>query len=139
MILTAVLNWLTGGFVDKVVDLGKAYFAKEISEEQFRSEVAKSANETAAKVEASWAEATAKTAASTADMVRSSAILQRAWSAVLFLEVFVLFWYQIAAPAFELITGVRWPDPGISLTWAYLLVGAQLGAGPLVFRRGPAQ
>lgn len=132
----AILSWLTGGFVDKVVDLGKAYFAKQITEAEFEAKVKIAAQDTAGKIEASWAEASAKIAASTGDMVKASPVLQRAWAAVLFLQVTVLVWYQIGAPAYAVITGTSWPDPGVTLEWAYLLVGAMVGAGPFVFRRG---
>lgn len=135
-ILASIVNWVTGGLVDKVVDLGKAYFNKEISEAQFEAEVKKAASETAAKIEQSWADAAKSIAASTQETLRASPILQRAWSSVLFLEVAVLVWYQIGAPAFAVITGEQWPAPGVVLEWAYLLIGAQLGAGPFVFRRG---
>lgn len=134
--ISAVLSWLTGGFVDKIVGLGQAYLQKQVTEAQFRAEVEKAAQETAGKVEQSWADASAKIAASTGDMIKSSATLQRAWAITLFLQVAVLVFYQLIAPGFAVITGVTWPDPGVSLEWAYLLVGAMIGAGPLVFRRG---
>ena len=134
--LKALLSWLTGGFVDRLVGLGEAYFQKQISEAQFKAEVEKAAAEAATKTESAWADAAAKIAGSTQDALKSSPILQRAWSAVLFLQVAVLVWYQIGAPAFAVITGTPWPSPGVVLEWAYLLIGAQLGAGPLVFGRG---
>jgi len=134
--LGVLLKWLTGGFVDRLVGLGEAYFQKQITEAQYRAEVERAAKEAAAKTEAAWADAAAKIAASTGDMVKASPILQRAWAAVLFLQVAVLVWYQIGSPAFYVITGTHWPDPGVVLEWSYLLIGAQLGAGPFVFRRG---
>jgi hypothetical protein len=51
-------------------------------------------------------------------------------------QLFVLLWYQIGAPAYLVITGTAWPSPGVTLEWSYLLVGAMVVAGPLVFRRG---
>lgn len=132
----AILSWLTGGFADKLVSLGQAYFQKQITQAQFEAEVKKAAQEAATKTEQAWADASAKIAASTGDMVKSSPILQRAWAAVLFLQVVVLVFYQLGAPAFAVITGRAWPDPGVSLEWAYLLIGAMIGAGPFVFRRG---
>lgn len=134
--LGALLKWLTGGFVDRLVGLGEAYFQKQITEAQYRAEVEKAAQETAGRIEESWARAASEIAASTGDMVKASPILQRAWAATLFLQVFVLVWFQLGAGAFEVITGRTWPDPGVTLEWAYLLVGAMIGAGPLVFRRG---
>lgn len=132
----AILSWLTGGFVDKLVGLADSYFKKEISREQYEAEVKKAAQETSAKIEQSWADTSAKIAASTGDTLKNSPIVARAWSVVLFLQVFVLVWYQIGAPAFAIITGRAWPSPGVSLEWAYLLVGAMVGAGPFVFKRG---
>jgi hypothetical protein len=134
-VIASIIKLLTGGLVDKVLDLGQAYFRKEISQSEFESRVKIAAQETAAKVEDSWADASASIARATQATLKGSPILQRAWAAVLFLQVSVLVWYQIGAPAFQVITGIAWPHPGISLDWAYLLVATMLGAGPLVLRR----
>jgi len=134
--LGTLLKWITGGFVDKLVTLGQSYFQQKISEAEFRAEVEKASQDAARQIEQAWADASAKIAASTADMVKASPILQRAWASVLFLQVAVLVFYQLIAPAFTVITGTVWPDPGVSLEWAYLLVGAMIGAGPFVFKRG---
>lgn len=133
--IAAIVKILTGGLVDKVFDLGQAYLKKEISEAEFRSRVEIAAQETAAEIEQSWAKAATDTAKATQATLAKSPVLQRAWAAVLFLQVFVLVWYQIGAPAFAVITGTVWPDPGVSLEWSYLLVATMLGAGPLVLRR----
>ena len=133
--IAAIIKLLTGGLVDKVLDLGQEYFRKEISQSEFESRVKIAAQETAAKVEQSWAQAASEAAKATQATVKASPILQRAWAAVLFLQVVVLVWYQIGAPAFQVITGTAWPHPGISLEWAYLLVATMIGAGPLVLRR----
>lgn len=133
--IAAIVKLLTGGLVDRVLDLGQAYLKKEIDKAEFESRVRIAAEETAAKVEASWADATASVARATQSTLKSSAILQRAWAAVLFLQVAVLVFYQIGAPAYRVMTGSAWPDPGVSLEWAYLLVAAMIGAGPLVLRR----
>lgn len=131
----AIVKLLTGGLVDRVLDLGQAYFRKEISQSEFESRVKIAAQETATKVEQAWAQAASEAAKATHDSLGESPILQRAWAAVLFLQVTVLVWYQIGAPAYQIITGTPWPHPGISLEWAYLLVATMLGAGPLVLRR----
>jgi hypothetical protein len=134
-VIAAIVKLLTGGLVDRVLDIGQAYLKKEIDKAEFESRVRIAAEETAAKVEASWADATASVARATQSTLKSSAILQRAWAAVMFLQVTVLVFYQIGAPAFEIITGTAWPDPGISLEWAYLLIATMIGAGPLVLRK----
>ena len=134
--IATILGWLTGGFADKLVGLGQAYFNKQISQAQYKAEVKKAASEAAAKVEASWADAAKGISASTHDMLKATPVMQRAFAIVLFLQVFVLVFYQIIAPAFTVITGTAWPDPGVTLEWCYLLIGAMVGAGPFVFRRG---
>jgi hypothetical protein len=134
-VINAIVNFITGGLVDKVLDLGKAYLQKQISQAEFESRVKIAAQETAAKVEESWAEAAAKINSSTQSTVRASRILQRAWASTMMLQLFVLAWYQIGAPAYLVLTGTPWPDPGATVEWAYLLLGAMLGAGPFVFKR----
>lgn len=133
--IAAVVKLLTGGLVDRVLDLGQAYLKKEIDKAEFESRVRIAAEETAAKVEASWAEAASEATKAAHTSLAASPILQRAWAAVMFLQVAVLVFYQIGAPAFQVITGQAWPSPGVSLEWAYLLVMAMIGAGPLVLRR----
>jgi hypothetical protein len=135
-VIAAIVKLLTGGFLDRITDLGKLYFQKQISEAEFRSRVEVEAQATAAKIESAWAQAATDTARATQATVAASPVLQRAWAAVLLLQVAILAWYQIGAPAFQVITGQAWPHPGVVLEWAYLLIGVQLGAGPLVFRRG---
>lgn len=130
-----ILGWLTGGFVDKITDLGKAYLQRQVSEAEFRAEVEKAAQETAAKVQEAWADASAKITDSVHQSVRQSPIIARAYAIVLFLQLFVLVFYQLGAPAYQVITGTAWPAPAASIEWAYLLIGAMVGAGPLVFRR----
>jgi hypothetical protein len=124
VIAGVIAKLLTGGILDKLLDAYKLFQEGKISEAEFRSRVQIAAEETAA-----------ETAKATHDSLGKSAILQRAWASVLFLQAAVLVWYQVGASAFQLITGVAWPSPGISLEWAYLLVAAMIGAGPLVMRR----
>jgi hypothetical protein len=117
---------LTGGLLDKLLEVYKLRQDGKISEAEFQSRVQIAAEETAQ-------EATK----ATQETLGKSAILQRAWASVLFLQVSVLVFYQLAAPAYQVITGVTWPSPGVSLEWAYLLVAAMIGAGPLVMRARP--
>jgi hypothetical protein len=124
MIASILTKLLTGGILDKLLEAYKLRQEGKISEAEFRSRVEIAAEETAA-----------ETARATHDSLGKSAILQRAWASVLFLQAAVLVWYQVGAGAFQLITGVAWPDPGVTLEYAYLLVGAMIGAGPLVMRR----
>lgn len=123
MIAGVIAKILTGGILDKLLEAYKLRQEGKISEAEFRSRVQIAAEETAS-----------ETAKATHDSLGKSAILQRAWAATLFLQVTVLVFYQIAAPAYQIITGGLWPDPGVTLEWAYLLVAAMIGAGPLVMK-----
>jgi hypothetical protein len=126
---------LTGGVLDKILEAYKLRQEGKISQAEFDSRVQIATQENATKIEQAWAETAKSAIAATQTTLAASPILQRAWAAVLFLQAFVLVWYQLGAPAFAVITGQPWPSPGVSLEWAYLLVMAMIGAGPLVLRR----
>lgn len=130
-----IISLVTGGLVDKILEAYRLHKQGKVSEAEFESRVKIAGRETAAKIEESWAEASAGIARATQSTLKSSAGLQRAWAVTIFLQLVVLVWYQIGAPAFLVITGTPWPSPGATVEWAYLLLGAMLGAGPLVFRR----
>jgi hypothetical protein len=135
MIPGVILKWITGDLVGQVMEVYRLHKQGKVSEAEFKSRIEISAQETAAKVEASWAEASSSIARATQATLKSSPILQRAWAVTIFFQLLVLVWYQIGASAFLVITGTPWPNPGATVEWAYLLLGAMLGAGPLVFRR----
>jgi hypothetical protein len=134
-VISTIVGWVTGGLVDKVLEVYRLHKQGKISEAEFEAKVKVAAQETAAKVEESWAEASASIARATQATLKSSPLLQRAWAVTIFLQLVVLVFYQIGAPAYLVITGTAWPSPGATVEWAYLLLGAMLGAGPLVFRR----
>lgn len=119
----------------EISGIAKAYFNKEISEAEFDSRVKIAIEDSKVKIEQTWADALAKTTESVQQTLRVSPIMQRAYAFVLMIQVFVLVWYQVGASAYLVITGNVWPSPGTTVEWAYLLVGAMVGAGPLVFRR----
>jgi len=48
-----------------------------------------------------------------------------------------LVWHQLAIPFIAFAFAVRYPSSGETVNWAYLLLGACLGMGPLVLRNGP--
>lgn len=135
MITGLLTKILTGGLLDKLVEIYRLRQDGKISEAEFESRKAIAIEENAAKIEASWAEASASIARATQSTLKSSRLLQRAWAVTIFLQLVVLVWYQLGASAYLVITGTPWPSPGATVEWAYLLLGAMLGAGPLVFRR----
>lgn len=142
-IFSKVLQLLTGDFLSELIksvsDIGKQYIKNETDRAEFESRVKIAAGEQAAKVEQAWAQAASDATKATQATLASSPVLQRAWASVLFLQVVVLAWYQVGTSAYEVITGSVWPQPMADIEWAYLLIGAMIGAGPLVFRRGGGQ
>lgn len=115
--IASILSFLTGGLVDKIVGLGKAYLAKEVSEAQFRAEVEKALADTAARITESHQET-----------IRQSQAIQRAVVFVTVSQTLVLLLYQIGAPLWPMITGEQFPPPVISIDLAYGIVLAGIGA-----------
>ena len=134
-IATVVAKIVTGGLADKLLDLYKLRQDGKISEVQFESEKIKAIQDSTARISEAWAEATAKITESVQSTVRSSPVIQRAYAIVMFMQLFVLVWYQFGASAFKLATGVEWPAPIASIEWAYLLIAAMIGVGPFVYKK----
>ena len=133
--LTIIGKIISGGLTSQILEAWKLYREGKVSEAEFESRVKISGKEAEAKIEAAWAEASSKITESVQSTVRASPVIQRAYAIVLFLQLFVLVWYQLGVPAYQVITGVPWPAPGASIEWAYLLIAAMIGAGPLVMRK----
>ena len=118
-----IFSVITGGLADKLVELGKAYFAKEISEEEYR-----------AAVQVETQKAAVAMVESVQATVRSSPVIQRAYALTVYCLIFVLVWYWLGAPAFQVATGATWPEPPISLGWAHGLLGLLLTGSRLVYK-----
>lgn len=134
--ITAIGQFLMGGFLDKVVSLGETYIKSETDRAQFKKEVQIAGQEAMVKMEEAWANAATEATKAANAAIASSPIMQRAWVAVMVIQVSVLFWYQVGTSCYEILAGTPWPKPMAEIEWAYLLIGAMIGAGPLVFRRG---
>lgn len=129
-------NFLMGGFLDKVVDLGKTYIKDQTDRAEFEKEVKIAGQEAIVKMEQAWADASTEATKAANAAIASSPIMQRAWVAVMVVQVSVLLWYQVGTSAYEVFAGTPWPKPIAEIEWAYLLIGSMIGVGPLVFRRG---
>lgn len=134
-LIGVIVKLLTGGLLDRVADLYESYRAGQITKAELEADVAKARIEAEKAAEAEFAKMAASIAESTQATVRASAVIQRAYAAVMFLQLAVLAFYQIGAPAFQVITGTPWPHPGIVIEWSYALLAVTLGAGPFVLRR----
>ena len=135
-IALSILNAFSGGLFTTISDLGKKLIDKQVSQADFDAQIKKHLLDSQTQIEQAWATASSAQFESFQATVRSSPIIQRGYIACLISQLFVLVWYQWGSPAFLLITGKPWPNPGATVEWAYLLLGVMLGAGPLVFNRG---
>lgn len=144
--LASIFSAIGGTIIDKIMGnatkLFEAYFNKQISLEELKVRLQQTLIGAVRDVEVSHAEALAKTYASFMGAVEKSLLMQCVWAAVTISQLLVLLWHQVGIPAFVMLmrqTVPNWTYPGSGSTveWAYLLLGACIGAGPLVLRGGP--
>lgn len=139
--LSAILSSVGGAFFDKLFGnmrgAFEAYLNKQISLEELRAKMVVEALKTAKDIEVAHADALAKTYASFMDAAKTSPLMQRMWAWTVGTQLFVLVWHQLGIPALVFFFAVRYPSSGSTVEWAYLLLGACLGLGPLVLRSGP--
>jgi LytS/YehU family sensor histidine kinase len=139
-ILSKLMGMLGGPVVDAILGqftgLFKAYFAKEISEEELRAGMVKALTQAFADVEKSYAEAVTKTYASFMEAAAKSRLLQAYLIAVGGSQLAVLLWHQVGIPALCYSQGVKacYPSSGATVDWAYAIVLFTIGAGPYAFR-----
>lgn len=135
MIIAFITKIISMGLLDKLINIYTLKQTGRISEAEFQFKASVALQESKADIEKAWAEASAKMVESVQATVRASSIIQKAYAIILFVQLFVLVWYQLGVSAFTIITGAVWPAPIASIEWAYLLIAAMIGAGPLVYRK----
>lgn len=136
-IFTTIGMPLINGILDKALSAFTAYENKQITVEQLKEQLYAAMLDTIKAVEVAHADALAKTYASFMDAMKQSVLMQRVWAAVVLSQLFVLVWSQFAVPllfAFQYLPSWK---AGTTGEWAYLLIGACLGMGPIVLRSGP--
>lgn len=124
-------------FFDSAADMFKAYENKQISKEEAIDKLLGIMTGAARDVEVSHSETLAKTYDSFMGAMQKNLLLQYAWCAAVYSQIFVLVWAQFFVPllfAFQILPNWK---AGTTAEWAYLLVGSLLGMGPLVLRSGP--
>ncbi len=141
--LSSLLSSVALPFVDKLIDKGagiwESYLKKEISKEEMREKMVEVVTGSAKEIDVTHANVLQQTWATfwtAADQDKSN-LMKRMWAIALGSQIFVLFWSQFFVPllyAYGLLPNWK---AGTSADWAYLLVGALLGMGPMVLRSGP--
>jgi hypothetical protein len=128
---------IVDAILGKALDAFKAYENKQISVEQLREQLYAAMLSSVQQIEVAHADDLAKTYMAFVGAMKDSVIMQRVWAAAVISQLFVLVWSQWVVPllfAFGLLPNWK---AGTSAEWAYLLVGALLGMGPIVLRAGP--
>jgi hypothetical protein len=138
---SAIISSLGGVFINKFIDGAlqafTAYQNKQISVEELKDRLLGLMVNAARDIEVSHADALAKTYASFMDAMKQSILMQTMWACTVGSQLFVLVWHQLAIPFIAFAFAVHYPSSGETVNWAYLLLGACLGMGPLVLRNGP--
>jgi hypothetical protein len=139
--LSAILSSVGGAFIDKffgnALKAFEMYNNKQISMEELRTMLLKHLLDAAKEIEVSHSETLAKTYASFMDALKTTPLLQRMWAWTVGTQLFILFWSQFFVPlmfAYGLLPNWK---AGTTGEWAYLVVVACLGMGPVVLRNGP--
>ena len=142
----AILSSLIGGAVgkaivstmfDRVGGVFESYQKREMTREAAEAAFADALIGAAGEVEETHAKALTSTFASFMDAAKTNPLMVRIWAAVILSQLAVLLWHQLGIPAFTAVTGSPYPSSGASADWAYLLIAALMGMGPLVLRSGP--
>lgn len=137
-IFSAVGGQIIDSLVGKITGVFEAYFKKQISFEELKTQVSKAMLETFAEVEKAHADALAKTYTAFMQAMAQSRLMQVVWGAVVISQLFVLVWYQWVVPLLVTYGHVtKYASAGTTVEWAYLLLAGCLGMGPVVLRSGP--
>lgn len=142
--LEMIFAKLGGAFLDRIfggiLDISKAVINKQVTEIEAKKQLLSLFISGWRDIEVEHSKdltATYQTFWTAADNDKSN-LMKRMWAVALGSQLFVLFWAQWVAP-FLYAYGFMdkgWHAGG-TVDWAYALVGALLGLGPLVLRTGP--
>jgi len=138
-IFSSVGMSIVNAFLGKALEAFTAYNNKVISIEELRTRVSIAMMQSFKEVEVAHAEALAKTYASFMQAMVQSRLMKIVWAAVTLSQLCVLLWVQVGVSTFVYLTGTPWPSSGKTSDWAYLLVAACVGMGPIVLRSGPGE
>lgn len=139
--LSTIFASIGGAFINHFFDAAKDIFHDyqqgKITAEECKTRLLSAAQDSFKAIEISHSETLAKTYASFMDALRVTPILQRMWAWTVGSQLFILVWSQFFVPllfAYGMLPNWK---AGTTGEWAYLLLGACLGFGPLVLRNGP--
>lgn len=113
------------------------YINGKISKAQLEVEGSKVLLESFTQLEQSLQDNLSKTYSSFMTALAQSPEMKRAWSVVLYSQLFVLLWHQFAIPFFVTFGVVeKYASSGVTVNWAYALIALCLGAPGIASRIG---
>lgn len=133
-VLTALINGLMGPLESIFHD----YTNGQITKEQLAERLQAAMLSTLAQIDAQFQDSLTKTYTAFLQAASTNPAMARAWSVVLYSQLFVLIWHQFCIPAIDLLFQVKYPSSGATVDWAYALVALCLGAPAIASRIGPA-
>jgi len=134
-VLKSALPGIIADALPKILDLFGRHQDGKITQAQLEAELRKTLADKAAEVDVAALDAGAQTFAAFNATLRQSRIVQAVWAMVMISQLFVLTWYQWVVPFGTLQSWwVRYPSPGATVDWAYLIVAGGIGLAPFVFK-----
>lgn len=126
--------------VPSIMNLADKYLNKEITKAEFEAELSSTIVGSVENMHVADTKALASTFDSFMTTMKASPMMRFIWGVVVLSQLGVLLWHQVGIPAIVAMGVVRsYPPSGSTVEWAYLLLAFCLGAGPAIFRNGPAQ
>lgn len=133
----AIIKTIADSLIGKVSDAFVAYQNKQITQAELSARVQQALMDSFVEVEKALLDSIAKSYGSFLQMVAASPMMQRAVTIVLYSQLFVLLWHQLAIPALA-TWGIAYKSSGATVDWAYALIALCLGVPQLTTRIGPA-
>lgn len=139
MIWAGVAKLLSGVLSGPLEAIFHDYFNAKITKEQLAEKLQEAILSALVQIEASFYDSITKTYGSFMQAAGQSPLMQRAWAVVLYSQLFVLLWHQVAIPFLVTFGYVKtYATSGATVNWAYALVALCLGAPAIASRIGPA-
>lgn len=129
------IKMLAETFFGKIADAFIAYQNKQITQAQLLEKIQEALLASFVEVEKAFYDSLTKTYTAFIQAAATNPVMARAWSVVLYSQLFVLVWHQLAIPALATY-GIAYKSSGATVDWAYALVALCLGAPAIASRVG---
>jgi hypothetical protein len=133
------LSTVIGALLGPLENIFHDYIQNKITKEQLQEQVQAALLAAFSQAEATYLDSITKTYTAFIQVAAQNPVMTRAWSWVLYSQLFVLIWHQIVIPAIVTLGLIqKYATSGATTDWAYALVALCLGAPAIASRIGPA-